>query len=122
MTPVIINGTGDYFERLFSAVSAEGAPVLIGADQFTRFRLHMGSLVFDSQLLNLGSGQPFDNTQALTVTFEGKRQTVNTLRIALGGQAIAAGTYRECALVCFDGSNPNGLTWARGFTVKVFDL
>lgn len=119
-TMVIDNGADNPADRVFGAVDHEGVPLLIDADQFTRFVLHVGSLVYDSQILGLGAGQPFDHSQSVAMTLSGSKVTRKMLRMQLGQQGIPAGTYRG-KLVCYDGSNPNGLIWDRGFTVKVID-
>ena len=119
-TMVIDNGYDTPADRVFKAVRFDGTPLLIGAEQFSRFVLNVGALVYDSQLLGLGAGQPFDHAQEVDVPIGDTVETVRMLRIRLGQQGIPAGTYRG-KLVCYDTSNPNGLVWARGFTVKVID-
>lgn len=119
-TMVIDNGADNPTDRVFGAVDHEGAPLLIDADQFTRFVLHVGALAFDSQILGLGSGQPFDTTETVWMSLGEVKVQRKLLRMRLGQQGIPAGTYRG-KLVCYDGSNPNGLIWERGFTVKVID-
>lgn len=119
-TMVIDNGYDNPADRVFKAVRADGTPLLIGAEQFSRFVLHVGAVAYDSQILGLGSGQPFDHAQTVDIPLGDEVETVRMLRMRLGQQGIPAGTYRG-KLVCYDGSNPNGLVWARGFSIKVIE-
>lgn len=117
-TMVIDTGHDTPTDRVFKAVRFDGTPMLISAEQFSRFVLHLGALVYDSQILGLGAGQPFDHAQQVEVPLGDTVETVRMLRIRLGLQGIPAGTYTG-KLVVYDGANPNGLVWARGFSIKV---
>ena len=117
-TMVIDNGFGTPTDRVFGATRFDGSDVLIDADQFTRVVLHIDALVLDSNDIGLGAGQPFDPTEEIEMTINGKTETKRLLRMRLGDQGIPAGTYTG-KLVCYDGSHPNGMVWDRGFSVKV---
>lgn len=115
-TPIIYNGHDNPMDRVFRAVDADGVPVLVGADQFTRFVLHLDNVAIDSSIVGLGAGQPFDNSLDVEVG----KQTTKMLRMKLGAQGVTAGTYRA-KLVAYDVANPNGIVWAQGFSVKVVE-
>lgn len=117
-TPIIYSGRDNPIDRVFQARTHDGTLQLFGAELFTRFALRVGPMLFDSQLLGLGAGQPFDNTGEVGITFNDALQTVRFLRINLGGQRIPPDFY-QARLLVFDGSHPSGLAWGKDFTVEV---
>lgn len=89
-----------------------GAPVAL--DAVTRVVCDLGATSLDSDSLGFGAGQPFDPT--VTGIYGG--QSVDLLRLLLGGQSIPEGLYRG-RLVLYDPSHPGGVVWTESLRVRV---
>ena len=80
----------------------------------TRITLTFGSTVIDSDVVGLGEGQPFDNTQTVSATEAALHPEVSEgdpkLVLDLGQQSIPAGDY-DAELVVYDTTHTHGINW-----------
>lgn len=125
---LITAGLDNSIDRVFKAVRLDGTVEFIGAEQFDRFTAMLlpleggAALSFDSQLLGLGAGLPFDHSQAVeiaeSVDGNGNPVPVRYLQLRLGGQSIPTGFY-NLRIVCYDATHPNGFAWGKDEQTEV---
>jgi len=78
----------------------------------TRVTVQVGEALIDSDLVD---SRVIDWTG--TVTYQG--QSVDALRLALGGQPLDPGLYEDCELVIYDADHPGGLRIEDPITVWI---
>jgi len=82
----------------------------------TRITLTFDTTVIDSDVVGLGEGEPFDNTQTVSAEEAALHPEVSEgdskLVLDLGQQEIPAGNY-YAELVIYDATNTHGINWGK---------
>jgi len=87
----------------------------VDATPVTRVRLWVGATELDSDVVPSAFSWPVARTPN---TGPFAAQTVQAIRLVLGGQGLAAGQYR-CRVVTYDPDHGNGLVWTERLALVV---
>lgn len=113
-TQLVYNGRDNAIDLV---LLADG--VAVSVSLLTRVIVEIGESTLDSDALGLGAGEEFDNTITKAMTSgDLKGQTVQVLRLSLGGESIAAGRH-QAKLTIYDVDHAAGLVWTEGLPVEV---